>query len=205
VTQRGVAPCRHVFAVRHTAHPPAQPRGERLLSCVLVYLPEQLSRLDPAGALRPVQLVRTASADSGTYRAALQAARYDLGHLLVRSSSPRGSQPRALLRLAARGRWPAGTGNYRVGPARGDLARCAPDRHQAVGPTCPGHFPEHEKARWRSVSIASGTGGFGPLLQGAIDQSLKARKLAATPAFVFGARRAPPTPLSSSAKAGTTS
>ena len=40
MTQYGIARCRHVFAVRHTAHPPAQPRGERLLSCVLVCLPE---------------------------------------------------------------------------------------------------------------------------------------------------------------------
>ncbi|WP_298367077.1 hypothetical protein [uncultured Bradyrhizobium sp.] len=79
MTQHGVAPCRHVFAVRYTAHPPAQPRGERLLSCVLVHPPERLSGLDPAGAFGAVQLVRTASADSGPHRAALQAARLDLG------------------------------------------------------------------------------------------------------------------------------
>jgi hypothetical protein len=80
VTQHGVAPCRHVFAVRYTAHPPAQPRGERLLSCVLVHPAQQLSGLDSAGALGPVQLVRGASAASRAHRAAFQAARFDLGH-----------------------------------------------------------------------------------------------------------------------------
>src|SRR5581483_7566160 len=88
VMRYGIAPCRHVFAVRYTAHPPAQPRGERLLSCILVHPSNQLSRLDSAGVVRPVHLVCATFADSGPHRTAFQAARFDLGYLLVRSPSP---------------------------------------------------------------------------------------------------------------------